>query len=83
VFTQCKHAYTAHSSVSIPFQFKQVNILDVAAKCKSKGLIVDAVDSMIAAIVKSQTAAIATRNTKDFEGCGFEMFNPWKVSMFP
>ena len=33
---------------------------------------------MIAAIAKSQTAAIATRNTKDFAGCGIEIINPLK-----
>lgn len=32
---------------------------------------------MIAAIAKSHNAAIATRNTKDFEGCGVKLINPW------
>lgn len=51
---------------------------EIAAKCESKGLNTDAVDLMIAAIVKSHNAAIAARNTKDFLGCGIEIINPWE-----
>ena len=35
-------------------------------------------DAMIAAIARSQGAAVATRNTADFEHCGIEVINPWK-----
>ena len=34
-------------------------------------------DAMIAAIARSQNAALATRNTRDFEGCGVRVINPW------
>ena len=51
---------------------------DIAAKCESEGINTDAVDLMIAAIAKIHNAAIATRNTKDFVGCGIEIINPWK-----
>ena len=51
---------------------------DIAAKCESEGINTDAVDLMIAVIAKSHNAAIATRNTKDFVGCGIEIINPWK-----
>ena len=51
---------------------------EIAAKRESEGFNTDAVDLMIAAISKSNNAAIATRNTKDFEGCGLEIINPWK-----
>jgi len=34
-------------------------------------------DAMIAAIVRSRRAALATRNTSDFEGCGLRLINPW------
>ena len=33
---------------------------------------------MIAAIAHSVAAPIATRNVKDFEGCGIEIINPWE-----
>jgi predicted nucleic acid-binding protein len=35
------------------------------------------IDAMIAAIARSQNAAVATRNTRDFEGCGIRVINPW------
>ncbi len=50
---------------------------DIAAKREKEGFNTDAVDLMIAAIAKSQNAGIATRNTKDFEGCGIKIVNPW------
>jgi predicted nucleic acid-binding protein len=33
---------------------------------------------MIAAIASHLNAAIATRNTGDFEGCGLKLINPWE-----
>jgi predicted nucleic acid-binding protein len=38
-------------------------------------------DAQIAAITRSRGAAIATRNTGEFEGCGVEMINPWDDPM--
>jgi len=32
---------------------------------------------LIAAIAAAHSATIVTRNTRDFEGCGVELFNPW------
>jgi predicted nucleic acid-binding protein len=34
-------------------------------------------DAMIAAIAVSHRAAVATRNTADFEHCGIDVINPW------
>ena len=34
-------------------------------------------DCQIAAIARSRGASIATRNVKDFEGCGVEVIDPW------
>lgn len=33
---------------------------------------------MIAAIALTHNAKLATRNTRDFEGCGVELINPWQ-----
>ncbi len=50
---------------------------NIAARREAAGLHVDAVDMMIAAIAKDAGAAVVTRNTGDFEGCGIELINPW------
>jgi len=34
-------------------------------------------DCQIAAIARACEAAIATRNVKDFDGCGINVINPW------
>lgn len=36
-------------------------------------------DAAIAAIAASNSMAVATRNTKDFERAGVELINPWKL----
>jgi predicted nucleic acid-binding protein len=33
-------------------------------------------DAMIAAMAQSRGASLATRNVKDFEGCGIDIVNP-------
>ncbi|WP_437207128.1 type II toxin-antitoxin system VapC family toxin [Planctomicrobium sp. SH664] len=50
----------------------------IAAQREKDGFNTDAVDLMIAAIAQSHRAAIATRNVKDFEGCGADIVNPWR-----
>lgn len=36
-------------------------------------------DGMIAAIAATHGARLATRNTKDFEGLGLDLINPWDL----
>jgi hypothetical protein len=36
------------------------------------------VDSPIAASARVRGLTVATRNTRDFEGCGAELINPWQ-----
>jgi len=50
----------------------------VSATRERKGLHADAVDMMIAGIVKNIGARLATRNTSDFEECGIALTNPWQ-----
>jgi len=50
-----------------------------AARREQKGLHADAVDMMIAGIVVSTKASLATRNTSDFEECGIRLINPWQA----
>jgi hypothetical protein len=37
-------------------------------------------DAQIAAISLAASATLATRNLKDFEYCGIQVFNPWAES---
>jgi predicted nucleic acid-binding protein len=34
-------------------------------------------DGLIAAVARARDAIVATRNTRDFDGCGIEVLNPW------
>ena len=37
-------------------------------------------DALIAAVCRSRSAALATRNLPDFEGTGIEVIDPWAVA---
>jgi predicted nucleic acid-binding protein len=50
----------------------------ISAEREHAGFHVDAVNLMIASIAKNENAKIATRNIKDFIGCGIELINPWE-----
>jgi toxin FitB len=49
---------------------------DDAAR-EAAGLPISQLDAMIAAIARSQRAAVATRNAADFERGGIRVINPW------
>jgi predicted nucleic acid-binding protein len=51
----------------------------IVARRKAAGRPISQFDAMIAAIARSQSAAVATRNTGDFELCGLRLINPWAV----
>ncbi len=49
----------------------------IAAERRSAGRPIGQLDCQIAAIGRARGAAVATRNAKDFEGCGIEVIDPW------
>jgi hypothetical protein len=49
----------------------------IARESNSIGRPISQFDAMVAAIALSQKAAVATRNTEDFAGCGVRIINPW------
>lgn len=49
----------------------------IAAERRAAGRPISQADCQIAAIVRCRGAAIATRNTGDFESCGVEVISPW------
>jgi toxin FitB len=50
---------------------------DISAKCRRLGRPIGEMDAQIAGIARSQGAAIATRNVRDFKDCGVELIDPW------
>ena len=52
---------------------------EIAAARRIAGKPIMDADCHIAAIVRACGAAIATRNVKDFEGCGIDIINPWNA----
>jgi predicted nucleic acid-binding protein len=47
---------------------------------KQAGRPAGTIDLMVAAIARSQGAAVATRNGSDFSGCGIAVINPWQAA---
>ena len=49
----------------------------IASSRKNAGRPISQFDAMIAGIVQSRGAGLATRNVRDFVYCGIEVINPW------
>jgi toxin FitB len=64
----------------LPFDRGATSIYaDLAAERRRHGRSVDTADLQIQAIGRAYAvAAIATRNTQDFVGCGVSLINPWQ-----
>ena len=50
---------------------------EIAALRRASGRPIAEADCQIAAIARATDAPIATRNVKDFDGCGVRVVNPW------
>lgn len=51
----------------------------ITAERQKKGRTVDVRDTLIAGVVRSHKARLATRNTKDFKDAGIKLVDPWKA----
>jgi predicted nucleic acid-binding protein len=49
----------------------------IAAQRRLVGRPIGEADGRIAAIARSRGASLATRNVRDFEGCGLTVIDPW------
>lgn len=49
----------------------------IAFSRRAAGRSIAQADCQIAAIARARGAAVATRNTGKFEGCGVDLINPW------
>jgi hypothetical protein len=50
---------------------------EIAASRRAAGRPIAEADCQIAAIAQAMGAPVATRNVKDFDGCGVTVINPW------
>ena len=50
----------------------------IVTRRQSIGRPISQFDAIIAAVCCSRSAAVATRNTRDFEHCGLAVVNPWQ-----
>lgn len=50
---------------------------DLMGKAKRSGRSLSSMDGMIAATAITHGLTLATRNIRDFDGLGIELFNPW------
>lgn len=63
----------------LPYDLAAARALgEIVATRRSAGRPISAEDAMIAAICRSRRLTLATRNTKDFEGTGVRVINPWQ-----
>lgn len=62
----------------LPFDAEAALIYpEIAAARRKSGQPISQIDAQIAAIARSRGAAIATRNGRDFAGCGVTIVDPW------
>ncbi len=50
---------------------------EIASTRRAAGRPIHYADCQIAAIARAVGASVATRNVRDFEGCGIDVINPW------
>ncbi len=50
---------------------------ELVAIRRAQGRPIEQSDAMIASIARSRGAALATRNMRDFDGCGIFLIDPW------
>lgn len=50
----------------------------IAAEHRAAGRPIGQFDCQIAAIARARGAAVATRNTGDYDGCGIPLIDPWQ-----
>jgi toxin FitB len=63
-----------------PFDLKAAGIYAaIVAERQRAGRSMSYADAQIAAIALSLEATLATRNTKDFEGCGLDLHDPFQI----
>jgi predicted nucleic acid-binding protein len=71
----------AFSGRVFPFGESEADAFGALAGAKlNSGFNTSSMDLMIAAIALTHNAKLATRNTRDFEGRGIALINPWQAT---
>lgn len=64
----------------LPFEREAARVYaNIAAERRKAGRPISQFDCQIAAIARSLGAAVATRNTRDFNGTGIAVLDPWGI----
>lgn len=68
----------------LPFDSAAAQIYaELRTNRRAMGRPIEHPDAQIAAIARSQSMAVATRNTGDFPDCGIDLINPWSTEGTP
>lgn len=51
----------------------------IRSEREARGQAISVEDAMIAATAQAHSLTLATRNIKDFDGCGIRLLNPWDI----
>jgi hypothetical protein len=71
--------FAAFPDQVLPFDLAAADAYaDVVAHRDTLGVPIDGFDAQIAAICRTQSATLATRNAKDFLDTGIHVINPWQ-----
>ena len=54
---------------------------EIRGRRREQGRPMSGIDAQIAAVAKTRGFAVATRNVRDFEGCGLDLINPFAGSV--
>jgi toxin FitB len=66
----------------LPFDSRAaMQYASISASRRRAGRPITVLDCQIAATARAEGAVVATRNIRDFEGCGVDIVNPWSAGV--
>jgi toxin FitB len=74
-----EEVFAAFEERVLPFDAKAAMLYAMIVSERGRaGLPIDGFDAQIASICRGHRAALATRNSKDFQGTGTDVIDPWQ-----
>lgn len=75
---EASRAFAQFAEATLPFGGDAAALYgDIVTERQRAGTPISTFDALLAAIVRSHRAPLATRNTSDFAGLGLDLVNPW------